>query len=159
MTLETRNKIISVVLGIIIVILGWILVQSIVEPYKVVEQREATTEKVRYQMEDIRDGMVRYNRQYEYFPPTEGGLDSLVQFLKTDSMMVAQRDSIFQDEPGGYTFKLDSLIYSKREPHKRFEYTLLDTLTPPIYLLQDPDSDDKIGSLEKTTLLNAPSWK
>ena len=159
MTLETRNKIISVLLGIIIVILGWILVQSIVEPYKVVEQREATTEKVRYQMEDIRDGMVRYNRQYEYFPPTEGGLDSLVQFLKTDSMMVAQRDSLFQDEPGGYAFKLDSLIYSKREPHKRFEYTLVDSLTPPIYLLQDPDSDDKIGSLEKTTLLNAPSWK
>ena len=74
--------------------------------------------------------------------------------------MVAQRDSLFKDDPeSGYTFKLDSLLYSPRAPHKRFEYTLNDTSRPPIYLLKDPDSDDKIGSLEKATLLNAPSWK
>jgi hypothetical protein len=27
-----------------------------------------------------------------------------------------------------------------------------------IYLLKDPDSEDVIGSLERTTRLNAPSW-
>lgn len=160
MTVESRNKIITVVLALVIVVLGWWLYHSIVDPYEVVERRQMMTERVRDNMGLIRDGLVFYNREYDHFPPTEGGLDSLVQFLRTDSLMVAQRDSLFDKQfESGYTFKLDSLIYSPRPPHKRFEYTLNDTINPSIYLLKDPDSEDQIGSLEKTTLLNAPSWK
>ena len=160
MTVESRNTIWTVVLGIVIIVLGWYLYHSIVDPYKVVEQRKEMTERVRANMEDIRDGLLRYNRRNETFPPTEGGLDSLVAFMRSDSTIQATQDSIFTDDIEiGYTFNLDSLIYSPRPPHKRFEYTLNDTMNPPIYLLEDPDSDDKVGSLEKATLLNAPNWK
>lgn len=160
MTVDRRNTILTVVLGVIIVVLGWYLYHSIVDPYEVVEQREEMTQRVRHNMEDIRDGLVRYNRRNDKFPPTQGGLDSLMEFMRTDSIMLAIQDSLFTDNPeSGYTFKLDSLIYSPRPPHKRFEYTLNDTVNPPIYLLEDPDSDDQIGSLEKATLLNAPNWK
>ena len=160
MTVDRRNQIITVVLGIIIVVLGWFLYESITEPYEVVEQRQRMSDRVHQNMEHIRDGLIRFNRRNEHFPPTEGGLDSLIQFIKTDSVMVAERDSIFKDYPeSGYVFNLDSLVYSPRPPHKRFEYTLNDTLKPPVYLLKDPDTESTIGSLEKTTLLNAPSWK
>lgn len=160
MTIESRNKIITIVLGIAIIGLGWWLYHSIVDPYKVVEERERMTEQVHRNMEQIRDGLVHYNRNNEKYPPTKGGLDSLVAFIKNDSLMQAQRDSLFdRDYPSGYVFNLDSLVYSPRPPHNRFEYTLNDTINPNLYLLKDPDSDDQIGSLEKTTLLNAPSWK
>ena len=160
MTVESRNQIITVVLAIFIIVLGWWLYKSITEPYEVVEQRKRMTERVHHNMEHIRDGLVRYNRRKDHFPPTEGGLDSLVEFIKTDSLINADQDSIFKDFPeSGYTFNLDSLVYSPRSPHKRFEYTLNDTINPPLYLLKDPDSDDQVGSLEKVTLLNAPSWK
>jgi|GEM_PF-198591 len=162
MTVESKNMILTVILGIVIIILGWWLYHSIVDPYEIVEERQRVTEQVRHNMEDIRDGLIQYDRRKDSFPPTQGGLDSLLAFMKTDSLMNAQMDSLFKDDPkSGYTFKLDSLIYTPRAPHKRFKYTLNDTINPQIYLLEDPDTSytDKIGSLEKTTLLNAPSWK
>lgn len=162
MTVDRKNMIYTVVLGIVIVVLGWYLYHSIVDPYKIVEERERMTERVRSNMEHIRDGLIQYNRRKDTFPPTQGGLDSLLAFMRTDSLITTQMDSLFKDDPEvGYTFNLDSLIYSPRPPHKRFEYALNDTINPEIYLLADPDTSysDKIGSLEKITLLNAPSWK
>lgn len=158
MNVERRNQLLSIVLGIIIVVLGYFLYQSIVGPYQDVIEREQMTERVRHQMSVIRDGLVRYERDRGNFPPTDGGLDTLVSYLKTDSTMIAMRDSLFRNI-NGQTYNPDSLIYSERPPHNRFQYTLNDTLRPPIYLLEDPDTEDKVGDLEKTTLLNAASWE
>ncbi|MGK7371449.1 MAG: hypothetical protein ACNS64_14655 [Candidatus Halalkalibacterium sp. M3_1C_030] len=158
MNVERRNQLLSIVLGIIILVLGYFLYQSIVGPYQEVIERQQMTERVRHQMENIRDALVRYERQTGDFPPSEGGLDTLVQYLKTDSAMVAMRDSLFTNQ-AGQPYNPDSLIYSVRPPHNRFQYTLNDTIRPPIYLLEDPDTEDKIGSLERTTLLNAASWE
>jgi hypothetical protein len=35
---------------------------------------------------------------------------------------------------------------------------LNDTIRPQLYLLVNPGTDDRIGDLQRTTLLNAPSW-
>lgn len=157
MNVEKRNQILSVILGVIIIALSYYLYQSIVGPYQEVIEREQMTERVRHNMETVRDVLQEYKNTKGDFPPTEGGLDSLVSFLKTDSLMLADGDSLFQPmEPDVYN--PDSLIYSPRPPHNKFEYTLNDTLNPQIYLLEDPDSEDRIGDLERTTLLNAPSW-
>lgn len=158
MDLEKRNRLLSIVLGIIIVVLGYYLYHSIVDPYQEVIEREQMTERVRHRMSSVRDALVQYERKKDNFPPTDGGLDSLVQFLKTDSVMVAQGDSLFQPLNSNNGYNPDSLIYSPRPPHPKFEYTLNDTLRPQIYLLEDPDSDDRIGSLENTTDLNASNW-
>ena len=159
MTVDSRNRIISIVLGIIIIVLGYWLYHSIVDPYEKVEQQEQMTERVRYRMGNIRDALIRYERQTDSFPPGDGGLDTLVQFIKTDSVMQLQADSLFAPLNPSEKFNADSLIYSPRPPHKKFLYSLNDTLRPPIYLLEDPDSEDKIGSLENTTELNAGSWE
>ncbi len=146
-----------IVLGILIVVLAWFLYRSIVDPYQeVIEEREMV-ERERHRMELVRDVLVQYRNRQGNFPPTDGGLDSLVTFLQSDSLMVASGDSLFAFMPPS-TYNPDSLIYSPRPPHNRFEYTLNDTIRPRLYLLENPGSNDRIGDLERTTLLNAPNW-
>lgn len=159
MTVEKRNRLLSVILAIIIIGLGYYLYHAIVDPYQKVIERQQMTERVRHRMGNVRDALILYETQTDSFPPTKGGLDSLVQWVKTDSLMQLQADSLFAPLNPSNEFNPDSLIYSPRPPHKKFEYTLNDTLRPPIYLLKDPDSEDNIGSLENTTELNAASWQ
>lgn len=159
MDVAKRNQLLSIVLGIVILVLGYYLYHSIVDPYQEVIEREQMTERVRHQMGNVRDALVQFDRRTGDFPPTEGGLDSLVQFLKTDSLMIANGDSLFSPLDPNKTYNPDSLIFSPRPPHPKFEYTLNDTLRPQIYLLEDPATDDKVGSLEKTTLLNSGNWE
>lgn len=159
MDIDKRNRLLSIVLGIIIVGLGYYLYHSIVAPYQKVIERQQMTERVRHRMGNIRDALVLYERDKGNFPPTKGGLDTLVSYLKTDSLMIAKGDSLFPPLKPSDTYNPDSLIYSPRPPHPKFEYTLNDTLRPAIYLLKDPATKDKIGSLENTTNLNAASWE
>lgn len=157
MELNTRNNILTIVLAVLIVILSWFLYRSLVEPYQRVLEEEEMVERERHRMEIVRDVLVQYKNRRGDFPPTEGGLDSLVSFLKTDSLMIERGDTLFAFmEPA--TYQPDSIVYSPRPPHVRFEYTLNDTLRPQIYLLENPNSEDAIGDLERTTLLNAPNW-
>lgn len=157
MNVEKRNQLLSIVLGIIILVLGYVLYNSIVGPYQKVIERKQMTERVRHNMSNLRDAINQYRSRRGDYPPTQGGLDSVVSFLKSDSLMIMNGDSLFAPLGGG-VYNPDSLIYSPRPPHKKFQYTLNDTLNPPLYLLEDPDTDDRIGDLEKTTLLNAASW-
>lgn len=157
MNIDQRNKILTLVLGIVIIALSYWLYHSLVTPYKVVEAKKAETELVRNRMLDIKNALVTYETKKGNFPPSDGGLDSLVEFLKSDSQMVALGDSLFGDTFSS-NFNPDSIIYSPRPPHNRFEYTLNDTIRPVLYLLEDPDTDDAIGDLERTTMRNAPNW-
>ena len=156
MNIDTRNKILSVVLGVIILFLSWWLYDSIVTPYKVVEERKAETERVRNRLLTLKDAFVQYETRFGKFPPTEGGLDSIVTFLQTDSIMVAMGDTLFQQIPP-LEYSPESIIIAPRS-ETRFSYTLNDTIRPTLYLLEDPDSDDAIGSLTRTTMRNAPNW-
>lgn len=157
MNLHTRNNIITIVLAVVIVLLSWFLYRSLVDPYQEVLEEREMVERERHRMELVRDVLVQYETRRGDFPPTEGGLDSLVTFLKTDSLMVERADSMFEEMPPS-EFNPDSLTYSPRPPHNRFEYTLNDTIRPQLYLLTNPDSEDRIGDLERTTLRNAPNW-
>lgn len=155
MTIDRRNTILSVVFAIIIVILAFVLARSIILPYNAVEERQAVTKHVRARMLNIRDALIHYEQHYDVYPPNEGGLDSLVAFFAPDSMQ-AIRDSLFYTDKHGVA--QDSVIYSPRPPHKKFVYTKTDTLIREIYVLKDPDTDDEIGSLTNTTLINTPNW-
>ena len=157
MNIDTRNKILSAVLGIIIIALAWWLYDSIVTPYQVVEQRKAETERVRTRMLTLKDALVQYESKYGHFPPTEGGLDSIVYFLQTDSIMIAMGDTLFMQAPP-LVYSPENMIVTPRESGVRFIYTLNDSTRPPLYLLEDPDTDDAIGNLSRTTMRNAPNW-
>ena len=141
----------QVVLAIVIVGLAYWLYVSITEPYKVIEREEAMTELTRSRMDDVRKAMVRYEQQNSRYPST---LDSLVQFVKEDSLYRIAGDSIF-----GQGFVPDSLPYSPRTG-RRFELAINDTARVKTYLLKDPDTDDLIGTVEAdVTRLNAASWE
>ena len=153
MNIDTRNRIISGVLAVVIIILAWVLYDSITSPFEKVEQQREITEQVRHRMTTVRDALVEHERRKDEFPQT---LDDLVEWLKTDEEMVEQGDSLFEFRPP-HEYHPDSLIHSPRTGN-RFEYALNDTIRPNIYLLEDPDTDDAIGSLERTTLRNATNW-
>lgn len=153
MALESRGLRVGlqIVLAIVIVVLGYVLYESITEPYQVIERQREVTERTRERMSNIRTAMIHYERQNERYPLT---LDSLVNFVKTDSLLSIRRDSVF-----GASVVPDSLPYSPRTG-RMFELAVNDTARVKTYLLEDPDSDDRIGTLEPdVTRLNAASWE
>lgn len=153
MTLDQRNSFISLLLSVIIIVLAYVLYDSITTPYQARVQQIEERDRVRERMQNIRDALIAYQREKGKFPPS---LDSIQVFLETDARMASVRDSLFVS-PLNPTFDLSTFLLSPRSG-TRFEYTLNDTLRPMVYLLKDPDSDDLIGSLDRTTRLNAPSW-
>lgn len=157
MNIDTRNKILSAVFGITIILLSWLLYDSIVTPYKVVEEQKAETERVRTRMLTLKDVIVNYEGRYGHFPPTDGGLDSVVTYLSTDSLMISMGDSLFRQMPP-LQYSPESMVVSPRDTSLRFLYTRNDTIRPPLYLLEDPMTDDAVGSLSRTTMRNAPNW-
>lgn len=147
----------QVVLAIVIVVLVYVLFRTIQEPQEAYERELALTEATRARMSDIRSAMRTYERQYDRYPST---LDSLVQVIETDSFFVAKRDSIFGLEERAHPFYPDSLPYSPRGG--RFNLVVVDTSETAVYLLEDPGSDDYIGTTDPSRaagMLNAASWE
>ena len=142
---------IQIVLAIVIIGLGYWLYLSITEPWAVVERQEQMTERTRDRMDDVRSALIRYEEQQGRFPAT---LDSLQMWVETDSLIQTQVDSLF-----GAEFNADSLIFSPRTG-EQFQYAVNDTARVMMYRLEDPNTDDVIGTLEPDpTQLNAASWE
>ena len=142
---------IQVVLAIVIIVLSYVLYESITEPYERIERQQRLTELTRQRMSHIRTGLIQFSQARDSFPDS---LNTLVSFIRQDSSLMASQDSIF-----GASINLDSLLFSPRTG-KRFQYTINDTGRVETYLLQDPDSDDQIGTLSgDVTQTNAASWE
>lgn len=153
MALESRSLRVGLQIGlaVVILVLAYVLYQSITAPYQAIERQREITEQTRERMADVRTAMIRYERVNDRYPLT---LDSLVQFVKTDSLIAVRGDSVF-----GHDVQPDSLPYSPRTG-RMFELSVNDTARVKTYLLEDPDSDDRIGTLEPdVTRLNAASWE
>ncbi len=141
----------QILLWVLIAALSYFLYLSITEPYKAIERQQELTDMTRERMDQVRQVAIQYESQYERFPST---IDSLLLYAKMDSVFTMKRDSVL-----GMELNVDSLIYSPRTG-KMFSYTANDTSRVKTYLLEDPDSDDSIGTLmSDVTLLNAASWE
>ncbi len=142
---------IQVVLGLVIIALVYWLYVSITEPYEAIKEQQRLTESTRGRMLNVRSAMIRFEELNDRYLSS---LDSLVEFVRSDSLYAVASDSIF-----GAGFVADSLPFSPRTG-KRFLLSVNDTARVNTYLLQDPDSDDRIGTLEPdVTKLNAASWE
>ena len=141
----------QVVLWALIIALSYFLYLSITGPYELIERQEEITEMTRMRMDKVRQVAIHYENNNQRIPHT---LDSLATYAKMDSLFGTVRDSLL-----GMELNLDSLIYSPRTG-KMFEFSVNDTSRVITYLLKDPDSDDKIGTLmADVTLKNAASWE
>lgn len=143
------------VLVIVILGLSYYLYYSITEPYDRIERQKALTEQTRTQMTHIRTALVDYERDNDTFPDSLGMLlDHVRQDLEEDSVLSAGGDSVFYRSS-----ELDSLLYSPRTG-KKFQYAVSDTGRVETYLLEDPDTDDKIGTLSgDPTDINTATWE
>jgi len=142
---------IQVVLVLVILVLTYVLYESITEPYDVIQRQEELTEMTRQRMSDIRTGLIQFEQRNDSFPDS---LDVLVNFLRQDSALMASQDSVF-----GHSINLDSLVFSPRTG-KPFQYAVNDTGRVDTYLLQDPDSEDQIGTMSgDVTQTNAATWE
>jgi len=142
---------VQIVLGIVIIVLAYFLYQSITAPYDRIERRQEITEQTRARMSQVRTALVDYERDSATYPDT---LNLLLQHIRNDSILSTRQDSVF-DGP----VDLDSLLYSPRTG-KRFQYAINDTGRIQTYLLEDPDTDDQIGTLTgDPTQANAASWE
>jgi hypothetical protein len=147
----TIQTVIQVVLALVIAGLAYVLYQSITEPYERIERQEAITEATRARMANIRTALVDYERDSAAYPDSMG---ALLKHIRNDSTLSARQDSVF-----GTRLNLDSLFYSPRTG-TAFSYTVSDTGRVETYLLEDPDTDDKIGTLTgDPTQANAASWE
>ena len=150
---SNTQVIIQVVLALVIVGLAYFLYRSITDPYEVIEQRERMTDMTRARMDDIRQGLTRYEDLANRYPNT---LDSLVLFLRSDTLGMTV-DSLL-----GEDFNSDSLDRLPHSPRtgEPFVYSVNDTGSVNIYLLQDPNSEDQIGSEEPNRAdVNVASWE
>jgi hypothetical protein len=141
----------QVVLAAVILGLSYYLYYSITEPYDRIERQQQLTERTRARMTHIRRALVDYERDSTSFPDS---LSLLLDHVRRDSTLLSPPDSA-----AGDSITLDSLLYSPRTGTP-FQYTVSDTGRVETYLLEDPDTDDKIGTLSgDPTKTNAASWE
>jgi hypothetical protein len=141
----------QVVLGIAIVVLSYFLYRAITEPYERIERQQRITDQTRERMENIRSALIDYERDSTSFPDS---LEILKTHIQRDSVLSMRQDSVF-----GGPINLDSLFFSPRTG-ARFKYTVSDTGRVETYLLEDPDTDDKIGTLSgDPTETNVATWE
>ncbi len=141
----------QILLSLVIIALAYFLYRSITDPWQEVREQERLTEETRARMTQIRTALIRYEGVNDRYT---ADLDSLVMFVKSDSLLRARPDSIF-----GIGFDADQLPISPRTGN-RFVLAVNDTARVKTYLLEDPDSDDFIGTLAgDVTRLNASSWE
>ena len=141
----------QLVLMLVIVALSYWLYRSLTAPYEEIRRQNQITADTRAQMQRIRTALIRYEEVNGRYT---ADLDSLVMFLRSDSLYMVASDSLL-----GPGFDLSTLALSPRTGN-RFVLSVNDTSRVQTYLLIDPDSRDRIGTeLPDVTLLNASSWE
>ncbi|MDX1602978.1 MAG: hypothetical protein R3209_07885 [Salinimicrobium sediminis] len=108
--------VIQLVLWIVIIFLGYLVFNSIYEPIKFNEVKEARYAKVINNLKDIRDAELAHRTVTGKF---EGDWDKLVRFLDTAQFTLTQRrDTTVMDEEYRKTYGVD----------RRVEIVVIDTL-------------------------------
>ncbi len=139
----------QVALAVLILGLGYYLYYSITEPYNRIERKQELTEQTRDRMSHLRTALIDYEKDSTSFPDS---LELVLNHIERDTILSAERDT-------SWNVNLDSLLHSPRTG-KQFQYTLSDTGRVETYLLEDPDTKDKIGTLTgDPTKTNSASWE
>lgn len=89
----------QIILGIAIIVLGYLLVESIMNPIRFNKEKKLRYDKTIERLIDIRTAQVAYKSQYGKYT---GSFDTLIDFVKADSFKVVQAYGFV---PDGYTEK------------------------------------------------------
>ena len=150
---------IQVALALLIAAGAYYLYRTINDPWQAYQTEQLATELTRARMDHLRTALIEYRDQEERYP---AALDTLVTFVKTDSVYQGQDLGEIFPVPGGRAFNPDSLPYSPRSGTPFvYEIARNDSTGVEIYYLQDPDvPEDYIGAREPDPARrNAASWE
>jgi hypothetical protein len=151
MNIAQRNRILTIVLLIVIIGLGYWLYISITGPWQEVQRERQVTEQVRDRMYQVNNAIRYFNDRNNSFPPS---LDSLMIFLQQDSLFQLRATNILVANE----FNPETFLNSPRTGN-RFTYEVNAESRPPLYILKDPDTEDHIGTLTRITDRGAASWR
>lgn len=174
MTSRKEPNYIHIILLLIAAGLVYLLIRvAILDPQSVLEQEKFFREESRLRMINIKEAEVLYKNKFGKFIDN---FDSLFNFINTDTLVRAKRDSIFVNLKSG-TFVLDSLMYSPKSHslyilqidttttadtvvNQRGKFLRVDTTTTigNRYYLECPDGYGMIGDLKNDAKINVPSW-
>ncbi len=85
----------SIVLSVIIVVLAWFLVQSIMKPIRFNQEKDAREAAIKERLIDIRTAQEAFKSVKGYYT---GSFDTLITFLKTDSLPLVFKRGAITDE-------------------------------------------------------------
>ncbi len=176
---------IHAVLYFVIVVLVIILVKvAIIDPKDVVEKEKYYKKESHLRMKNIKEAEILWNKKYGHFT---GNLDSLIQFVKTDSMVdsvinaydsLSRRpanpfvpltsgqftpDSLYRAPKSyrPYVLQVDTSVIADTVIGRNNKIIRIDSsvVIGNRYYLEDPDGYGSVGSLESDALKNTASWE
>jgi hypothetical protein len=88
------KTIIQIILGVIVVVLGYMLYDSLMEPIRFNKAVEYRKELVIQRLKQIRDLQIAYKDCYGRY---SGGFDTLINFYKSDSLKIVKQVGSWDD--------------------------------------------------------------
>jgi hypothetical protein len=88
------KTIIQIILGVIVIVLAYLLYDSLMEPIRFNKEVEYRKELVVQRLKNIRDLQVAYKDRHGRF---SGSLDTLVHFYKNDSLQIVKQVGSWDD--------------------------------------------------------------
>jgi hypothetical protein len=88
------KTIIQIILGVIVVVLAYLLYDSLMEPIRFNKAVEYRNELVVQRLKDIRELQVAYKDRYGRY---SGGFDTLINFYKNDSLKIVKQVGSWDD--------------------------------------------------------------
>lgn len=169
----------------VIVILIIVLIQvAIIEPTEVIQQETYFKNESRLRMTNLKQAEILYEAKEGKF---SDNLDTLIYFIKNDSTVHAlmvgvdsltkkstnpfvnltdgsfNPESLYTSPRSGrfFTVQIDTLLEIDTVINRRGKIVKVDSTTTigTRYLLESPDSDDKIGDLYSDALRNTSNWE
>ena len=142
---KSLRLIVSIALGVLTTVLAYADYRSIKVPIDFQNEKEARYEHVVQRLKDIRTAELAYKARYHRYT---GDMDSLVAFIKSDSLNVIKA---FGEVPDGMT--LENAIDSGFVSRDTLEVSAFDSLFGPRHM------DDRLHSFNVDSLPYVPFTK
>ncbi|MFO7574686.1 MAG: hypothetical protein R6W67_05975 [Bacteroidales bacterium] len=89
------KAVINILLTVVIVVLVYLLYESIMDPIRFNNEKDRREEAIKERLIDIREAQILFRQKYGHYT---GSFDTLINFIKNDSIPVVYREGQITDE-------------------------------------------------------------
>jgi hypothetical protein len=169
---------------VIVILVGVLIKVAIIDPQEIIEREKYIKKEARLRMTNLKFAQILYDKKYGKFTDN---LDTLINFIKTDPFVdsvIKGTDPVTKKSSNPFiplsdgNFTPESLYFTPRTQERfivRIDTQITrDTVVTPRgkvlrvdekikigtrYLIEDPDGNGTIGSLDNDALKNTASWE